>query len=157
MSDRQQGGFYASQGTMQSEVRQHGVREDSLRGEGVSLVDRPRHRQLSCETCSLRLEPNQNRVQCSACSFWIHERCVERLKIGTSFQANMCLTCKQKAVRMIRVVDSVELSQGLRWDQDEWFEKVLVAVRVGSSYAISNNIDLNKLEFFMVNALVNGL
>ena len=69
----------------------------------------------------------------------------------------MCLTCKQKAVRMIRVVDSVELSQGLRWDQDEWFEKVLVAVRVGSSYAVSNNTDLNKLELFMVRALVNGL
>ena len=158
MSDRQQQGvFNAGQGTMQSEVRQHGVREDSLRGEGVSLVDRPRHRQLSCETCSLRLEPNQNRVQCSACRFWIHERCVERLKFGTSFQATMCLICKQKAVRMIRVVDTVESSQGQRWDQDEWFERLLVAVRVGSSYAISNNTDLNKLELFMANALVNGL
>ena len=69
----------------------------------------------------------------------------------------MCLICKQKAVRMIRVVDSVEISQGRRWDQHEWFEKMLVAVRVGSSYAISNNTDLNKLDLFMVNALVNGL
>ena len=69
----------------------------------------------------------------------------------------MCLICKQKAVRMIRVVDSVEISQGQRWDQDEWFDKLLVAVRVGSSYAISNNTDLNTLELFMANALVNGM
>ena len=158
MSDRQQQRVSnAGQGTMQSEVRQHGVREDSLRGEGVSLVDRPRHRQLSCETCSLRLGPNQNRLQCSACRFSIHERCVERLKVGTSFQATMCLICKQKVVRMIRVVDSVDLSQGQRWDQDEWFEKLLVAVRVGSSYAVSDNTDLNKLEILMVRALVTGI
>ena len=148
MRDRQQGGFYASQGTMQSEVRQHGVREDSLRGEGVSLVDRPRHRQISCETCALRLEPNQNRVQCSACNFWIHERCVERLKVGTGFQANMCLTCKQKATRMFRVASAVEISQGRTWDQDAWFDDLLVAVQFGTSYAVSSNTD---------RAVVNGL
>ena len=58
---------------------------------------------------------------------------------------------------MIRTVDAVEMSQGRQWDQDDWFDKLLVAVQVGSSYAISNNTDLNKLDLFMVNALRNGL
>ena len=113
MSDgQQQGASSASRGTQLLEVRQHGLRENSLREEGGSYVDRPRHRQISCETCCLRLKPNQNRVQCSACRLWIHEMCVERLKFGTRYQATMCLTCKQKATRMIRAANAVERSHG---------------------------------------------
>ena len=58
---------------------------------------------------------------------------------------------------MTRVANAVELSQGREWDQNDWFDTLLVAVAVGSSYAVSSNTDLNKLDLFMVNALVNGL
>ena len=69
----------------------------------------------------------------------------------------MSLICKQKATRMIRAANAVERSQGRAWDQNDWFEKLLVAVEVGSSYAVSSNTDLNKLDLFIVSALVNGL
>ena len=158
MSDEQQhGDSGVDRGLQLLEVRPRGLRVDSLREEGGSHADRPRHRQISCETCCLRLEPNQNRVRCSACRLYIHDTCIERLKFGTRYQATMCLTCKQKATRLIRVANAVELSQGREWDQDVWFDNLLVAVQVGSSYAVSSNKDLNKLDLFMVNALVNGL
>ena len=158
MSDDQQyGASGADRDPQLSEVRPRGLRVDSLREEGGSHADRPRHRQLSCETCCLRLDPNQNRTQCSGCRLWIHDTCTERLKFGTRYQATMCLTCKQKATRMIRVANAVELSQGREWDQDGWFDRLLVAVEVGSSYAVSSNTDLNKLDLFIVSALVNGL
>ena len=58
---------------------------------------------------------------------------------------------------MFRVANAVELSQGRIWDQDAWFDDLLVAVQFGTSYAVSSNTDLNKLELFMVRAIVNGL
>ena len=84
MSDEQQhGDSGVDRGLQLSEVRPRGLRVDSLREEGGSHADRPRHRQMSCETCCLRLEPNQNRVRCSACRLYIHDTCIERLKFGT--------------------------------------------------------------------------
>ena len=158
MSDEQQyGAPGADRDPRLSEVRPHGLRMDSLLEEGGPHADRPRHRQLSCETCCLRLDPNQNRTQCSGCRLWIHDACAERLKFGTRYQATMCLTCKQKATRMFRVANAVELSQGRIWDQDAWFDDLLVAVQFGTSYAVSSNKDLNQLELFMVRAVVNGL
>ena len=158
MSDeQQQGDSGVDRGLQLSEVRPHGLRVDSLREEGGSHVDRPRHRQMTCETCCLRFETYQKRVRCSGCMLWVHDTCVERLKFGTRYQATMCLICKQKATRLLRVANAVELSQGREWDQDEWFDRLIVAVGVGSSYAVSSNKDLNKLDLFMVNALVNGL
>ena len=158
MSDDQQyGASGADRDPQLSEVRPRGLRVDSLREEGGSHADRPRHRQLSCETCCLRLDPNQNRTQCSGCRLWIHDTCTERLKFGTRYQATMCLTCKQKATRMFRVANAVELSQGRVWDQDAWFDDLLVAVQFGTSYAVSSNTDLNQLELFMVRVVVNGL
>ena len=79
MSDeQQQGDSGVDRGTQLSEVRPHGLRVDSLREEGGSHVDRPRHRQISCETCCLRLESNQNRMRCSACRLYIHDTCIEK-------------------------------------------------------------------------------
>ena len=69
----------------------------------------------------------------------------------------MCSTCKQKATRMFRVANAVELSQGRTWDQDAWFDDLLVAVQFGTSYAVSSKKDLNQLELFMVRVVVNGL
>ena len=58
---------------------------------------------------------------------------------------------------MLRVANAVELSQGRMWDQDAWFDDLLVAVQFGTSYAVSSNKDLNELEMFMVRAVLNGL
>ena len=158
MSDEQQYGVSGVDLDQQlSEVRTSGLQVNSLREEGGSHADRPRHRQLSCETCCLRLDLNQNRTQCSGCRLWIHDTCTERLKLGTRYQATMCLICQQKATRMFRVANAVELSQGRIWDQDAWFDDLLVAVQFGTSYAVSSNKDLNKLELFMVRVVVNGL
>ena len=48
---------------------------------GASVADRPRQRQIGCETCGLSLEPHQARVRCNVCSLWIHEECIETLSI----------------------------------------------------------------------------
>ena len=74
--------------------------------EGVPQARRPRLRQVGCETCCLRLEQYQRLLQCHGCRNWIHEECVEQLDIGTSWHADMCLTCKFEATRMLRVVSA---------------------------------------------------
>ena len=93
--------------------------------EGDPQAGRPRLRQVGCETCCLRLEQYQRLLQCNGCRNWTHEECVEQLDIGTSWHADVCLTCKFRATRMLRVVSAVELSQGHVWNQDEWFVSLL--------------------------------
>ena len=113
------------QGPQHPEVRTRGVTTERYSEEGVPQAVRSRHRQISCETCCLRLEQYQRHWQCSGCRHWTHEGCTEQFDFGTKWHADMCLTCKQKATRMLRVVSAVELSRGHHWNQDEWFDILL--------------------------------
>ena len=100
-------------GSQHPGVRTGEVMSERRPEEGVPQAGRPRLRQVGCETCCLRLEQYQRLLQCNGCRNWTHEGCVELLDIGTSWHADMCLTCKCKATRMLRAVSAVELSQGI--------------------------------------------
>ena len=138
-------------------VRQRGVGTEPYSHEGVSQAERPRQRQIGCETCSLSFEPYHRRTKCSGCSLWTHEECTERLDIGTRWHADMCLSCQQKVTRKLRVVSAIELRRGNRWDQDHWFSFLLDYLVIGTGYGESRNKDLNELEIFLAKAIMNGL
>ena len=61
------------QGLQYPEVRVRGVMTERYSEEGVPQAARSRHRQISCETCCLRLEQYQQLWQCSGCRLWTHE------------------------------------------------------------------------------------
>ena len=69
---------------------------------------------------------------------------------------DVCLTCKFKVTRMLRVVSAVEFNRGHRWNQDEWFETLQHMLSVGIGYGVSRNKDKNELEFLMAKAIMNG-
>ena len=50
---------------------------------------------------------------------------------------------------MIRVANAVEASQGRVWDQDVWFDDLLIAVQYDTRFAVSGNKDLSELEIFL--------
>ena len=95
--------------------------------------------------------------QCSGCGNWTHQGCVEQLDIGTSWHAEMCLTCKHKATRWLRVVSAVESTQWYRWNEEDWFRAFLNQLQEGSRLGISLNQDLNALEIFMATAIEAGM
>ena len=70
--------------------------------EGVPVAEKPRHKQIGCETCSQSFEPQQRRVKCHVCSLWIHDECIEILHIGSKWNAEMCLACQQRSTRKLR-------------------------------------------------------
>merc|ERR1712175_17039 len=113
---------------------------------GASVAERPRQRQIGCETCGQSLEPHQARVRCTVCSLWIHDECVETLSIGHSWRAEMCLACQQRSTRKLRVIKALELRRGNRWDADDWFQRFREDVRLGGEFGVSRNRDLNELE-----------
>ena len=125
--------------------------------EGVSVADRPRQQQTGCETCGQSLEPHDARVRCAVCTLWTHRECVETLRIGYSWRAEMCLTCEQRASRKLRVIKAIELRRGNRWVPDDWFRDLLHDVLQGGAYGISGNRDLNELESTFGRALQNQL
>ena len=84
--------------------------------EGVPVAERPRHKQIGCETCSQSFEPQQRRVKCHVCSLWIYDECVEILHIGSKWNAEMCLACQQRLTRKLRVISAIELKKGHHWD-----------------------------------------
>ena len=98
-------------GSPQPEVRTGEVISERRPEEGASQAEGPRYKQVLCETCCLRLKRYQHLSQCNGCSSWTHRECVEQLDIGASWHAEMCLTCKHKAERMLRVVSAVESTQ----------------------------------------------
>ena len=49
---------------------------------GVSVADKPRQKQIGCETCGQSFEPHHARIKCHVCCLWIHDECVETLSIG---------------------------------------------------------------------------
>ena len=50
--------------------------------DGVPVAERPRQKQIGCETCGQSLEPHQRRVKCHVCCLWIHDEYIETLHIG---------------------------------------------------------------------------
>ena len=115
--------------------------------ESVSIAERPRQRQIGCETCGLSFEPHHRRTKCHMCSLWMHEECTEQLNIGTKWHAEMCLSCQQRATRKLRVISAIELRRGNRWDQDGWFKYFLDYLVIGTGYGESRNKDLNELDY----------
>ena len=125
--------------------------------EGVPVAGRPRHQQISCETCNQGLEPDQRQVKCHVCQAWMHDGCVEVLHMGSKWNADMCLTCQQTLTRQLKVISAIELKKGHHWDQDEWCKNLQEFVRVGTGYGESRNRDLNELELTLGRALQSGL
>ena len=125
--------------------------------EGVPVAERPRRKQIGCETCGQSLEPHQRRVKCHMCCLWIHDECIETLHIGTKWHADMCLACQQRSTRKLRVISAIELRRGNRWDQDIWFKDFVNFVRMDTGYGESRNRDLNELESLLAKAILNGL
>merc|ERR1712175_7080 len=138
--------------------REHGPRGFGPQSyDGVPVAERPRHKQIGCETCGQSLEPHHRRVKCHVCFLWIHDECIETLYIGDKWYAEMCLACQQRSTRKLRVISAIELRRGNRWDQDRWFKDLDSIVRVGADYGVSRNRDLNELESLLAKAIMNGL
>ena len=125
--------------------------------EGVPVAQRPRHQQISCMTCNQTLEPDQRQFMCHVCSSWMHENCIETLKIGSKWNADMCSTCQQNMTRQLRVVSAQEVRKGRPWNQDEWFHDLRGFVKDGTGYGISRNKDMNELELTLARALQSGI
>ena len=104
---------------------------------GVSVAERPRQKQIGCETCGQTFEPHHARVRCTVCSLWIHDDCVETLSIGPAWRAEMCLACQQRSTRKLRVIQALELRRGNRWNADDWFHAFRQEVRLGENGCLS--------------------
>ena len=103
--------LFGRRGSPHREVRARAVISERRAEEGASRPERPRYEDLLCETCCLRLERYQQVSHCRGCGNWTHQGCVEQLDIGASWHAEMCLTCKHKEARWLRVVSAVESIQ----------------------------------------------
>ena len=130
--EEQQVSHTSAQGPAGFEPRSYG---------GVSVADRPRQRQIGCETCGQTFEPQDARVRCPVCSLWIHDDCVETLSIGFRWCAEMCLACQQRSTRRLRVIKALELRRGNRWNADDWFHALREAVRIGGEYGMCREIE----------------
>ena len=121
-ADRESAGASAGMGERQlPQPPEHGPRGFGPQvQEGVSMAERPRHRQIGCETCGQSLELYERKTKCQVCCLWIHDGCSETLCIGSKWYAEMCLTCHQKTTRKLRVVSAIERRRGHHWDQDRW-------------------------------------
>ena len=113
--------------------------------EGVPVAQRPPHQQIRCMTCNQGLEDEQRRVMCHVCSSWMHDTCVETVKIGSSWKADMCLNCQQAMTKQLRVISAQELKKGREWNQDVWFQDLKVLVDAGTGWGVTRNRDLNEL------------
>ena len=125
--------------------------------EGVPTADLPIFQQINCMTCSQALRPYQRQVRCHVCSSYVHQGCVEVLKIGHKFNAEMCLVCQQGITRQLRAITAIELQNGRRWDPSKWFVIFQDCVNANTGYGISNNRDLNELEMKLASAIRQGL
>ena len=100
-ADRESSGVNAGMGERPApqpfDVRPRGFGVESHSHEEVSIAERPRQRQIGCETCGLSFEPHHRRIKCHMCSLWMHEECIETLDIGTKWHAEMCLSCQQRS------------------------------------------------------------
>ena len=108
---------------------------------------------IPCETCHQKLEPYQQKVQCSGCGKCIHERCQENLDIGMRWHALMCLMCKNKVAHWLRIVEASQKRRFRYWNEDEWFQNLLHQVTSGLRLVQTSDENLNSLAYFMAAAL----
>ena len=66
--------------------------------EGVSMAERPRHRQIGCETCGQSFELYERKAKCQVCCLWIHEGVSRRYALEVSGM----LRCVSHAIRKRR-------------------------------------------------------
>ena len=85
-------------------------------------------------------------VKCHVCSSWMHNTCVEILRIGQSWKAEMCLNCQQAMTKQFKVISAQEKRKAKRFDQDEWFRDFKACVEAGADYGATRNRDLNEVE-----------
>merc|ERR1712082_164089 len=149
-----QGSAQASAGMGERQAPQpieHGPRSFEPRSyDGVPVAERPRQKQIGCETCGQSFDPHHRRVKCHVCCLWIHNECIETLYIGDNWYAEMCLACQQRSTRKLRVIKAIELRKGNRWNADKWFKYFTPEVKSGGDYGVSRNRDLNELDSTLV-------
>ena len=75
---------------------------------GIPVAKQPPYQQIRCMTCNQSLEPEQPMLKCHVCSSWMHDICVETLRIGETWRADMCLTCEQAMTKQLKVISAQE-------------------------------------------------
>jgi len=124
---------------------------------GVPVAKRPPHQQIRCMTCNQSLEEEQQMIKCHVCSSLIHDICVETLRIGQSWKADMCLTCQQALTKQLKVISAQEKRKAKKIDQDDWFQNFKECVDADVDYGNTRNRDLNEVEIALARALRSGL
>ena len=76
----------------------------------------------------------------------MHDTCIETLKIGSNWKADMCLNCQQSMTRQFRVISAQEVKKGRQWNQDVWFQDLKVLVGAGTGWGATRNRDMNEVE-----------
>ena len=71
---------------------------------GVPVARRSPHRQIRCTTCNQTLEDEEPMLKCHVCSSLMHDTCVEVLRIGQIWKADMCLDCQQTTNKQLKVI-----------------------------------------------------
>ena len=121
--------------------------------EGVPVAQRPPHQQIRCMTCNQTLEDEQRMIRCHVCSSWMHDFCIETLKIGSTWNADMCLGCQQGMTRQFRIIRAQEVKKGRIWNQDVWIQDLKDLVAAGIGWGVTRNKDLNEVEIAFARAL----
>ena len=124
---------------------------------GFPVAKRPPHQQIRCMTCNQSLDEEQPMFKCHVCSSWMHDTCVEILRIGQSWKAEMCLNCQQVMTKQLKVISAQEKRKAKRFDQDEWFQDFKASVEAGADYGATRNRDLNEVEIALARAWISGL
>ena len=124
---------------------------------GVPVAKRSPHRQIRCTTCNQTLDEEEPMFKCHVCSSWMHDTCVEVLRIGQTWKADMCLDCQQTMTKQLKVIRAQEKRKAKRFDPDQWFPDFKVSVEAGADYGATRNRDLNEVEIALARALISGL
>ena len=125
--------------------------------KGVPVAKRPPHQQIRCMTCSQSLDEEQQWVKCHVCSSWVHDTCVEVLRIGQSWKAEMCLNYQQAITRQLKVISAQEKRKAKIFNPDEWFQDFKACAEAGANYGATRNRDLNEVEIALARAFQSGL
>ena len=100
----------------------------SLAYGGIPVAKRPPYQQIRCMTCNQSLEPEQQMLKCHVCSSWIHDICIESLRIGETWRADMCLGCQQAMTKQLKVISAQEKRKARVFDPDRWFQNFKACV-----------------------------
>ena len=124
---------------------------------GVPVAKRSPHRQMRCTTCNQTLDDEEPMLKCHVCSSWMHDTCVEVLRIGQIWKADMCLDCQQTMNKQLKVIRAQEKRKAKHFDPDQWFSDFKASVEAGADHGATRNRDLNEVEIALARALISGL